>query len=202
MDAAGAILGFTVTLMVLSYLLGDNALYRLAIYIFIGLTAAFVTIITIETVLLPLTTSTGGVILLGVAAFFGLLLLLKPARNGVWLTNLVLAFLVAVGVAVALVGALTGALLPLTSATIQSVDREPLAGAVMVTGVVTSLIYFQYLARRGQNGLTGNNPLIAVLRTVGQGFIVVALGTAYGLAILSGLTIMSGRIAALLGGGI
>ena len=46
-DQIGLWIGFILTLMVFSYLLGDNFLYRLAIYIFVGLAAGFVTMATV-----------------------------------------------------------------------------------------------------------------------------------------------------------
>ena len=36
LDIIGAVLGAVFTLMVLSYLLGDNPLYRLALHLFVG----------------------------------------------------------------------------------------------------------------------------------------------------------------------
>src|SRR5215216_5684608 len=86
-DQIGLWGGFILTLMVFSYLLGDNFLYRLAIYVFVGLTAGFVTIVTIESVLLPwfrLTIQsgdTGGTILGALPLLIGVLLLLKGSRR-------------------------------------------------------------------------------------------------------------------------
>ena len=45
--------GLVLSLMVFSYVLGDNVLYRLAIFIFIGLAAGYVAVVTVESVLLP-----------------------------------------------------------------------------------------------------------------------------------------------------
>jgi predicted membrane protein len=40
-DPIGAIIGFILTIMVLSYIIGDNALFRLAIHIFIGAASGY-----------------------------------------------------------------------------------------------------------------------------------------------------------------
>ena len=58
-DQIGLWIGFLLTLMVFSYILGDNFLYRLATYVFVGLAAGFVTIVTVESVLLPWLRLTG-----------------------------------------------------------------------------------------------------------------------------------------------
>ena len=47
MDDIGLIIGFVFTLMIFSYLLGDNFLYRLAVYVFVGFTAGFIAIVTV-----------------------------------------------------------------------------------------------------------------------------------------------------------
>jgi hypothetical protein len=214
--------GFVLTLMVFSYLLGDNFLYRLAIYVFVGLAAGFVTIVTVEGVLLPwirLTLQSGepsGMALGAVPLVLGLLLLLKGTRRFNRLGNLGLAFVVGIGTAIALVGAISGTLLPLASATATGtganggaeIDADGVAllnGFIVVLGVVSTLIYFQYLARRTRGGgETRRGLVVRAVGAVGQGFIVVTLGALYGGAILSGLVVFSERIAFLLtriGGG-
>src|SRR5690606_6292631 len=107
-------ISFVLTLLVFSYLLGDNLLYRLALGVFVGLTAAFTSIVLLESVVLPLADGTpGNAPLLVIAGLLVLLLLAKPFARLKALTNLSLALLIAVGAAVALVGAITGTLIPL-----------------------------------------------------------------------------------------
>ncbi len=210
--------GFVLTLMVFSYLLGDNFLYRLAIYVFVGLAAGFVTIVTVESVLLPWFRATiiagdmSGKLLGAIPLLLGLLLLLKGTRRFNRLGNLGMAFVVGIGAAVALVGAISGTLLPLaTSTAVNSVSTgetggvELLNGFILVVGVVSTLVYFQYLARRVPGVVeTRRGLVIRAVGAVGQGFIVVTLGALYGGAILSGLVVLSERIAFILariGGG-
>lgn len=220
-DQIGLWGGFILTLMVFSYLLGDNFLYRLAIYVFVGLTAGFVTIVTIESVLLPwfrLTVQSGdsGGLVLGIIPLaIGILLLLKGSRRFNRLGNLGLAFVVGIGTAVALVGAISGTLLPLANATATSIGGNGasgddlgialLNGFILVIGVVSTLVYFQYLARRNPGGgETRRGLVVRAVGAVGQGFIVITLGALYGGAILSGLVVFSERIAFILsriGGG-
>ena len=198
--------GFVFTLMIFSYLLGDNFLYRLAIYVFTGLSAGYITLVTVESVLLPwlhntLLSPSGdiGARALGlVPVILGLLLLFKASprlgRGG----NIAIAFIIAVGTAVALAGAISGTLIPLARATSSAVALDPLNGFLIFIGVASTLAYFQYLARRKVNGQIQRGLVVRAIGVVGQGFIVVTLGALYAGAILTSLTIFSERIAFIL----
>ncbi|MBI1258763.1 MAG: hypothetical protein GC204_14940 [Chloroflexi bacterium] len=204
-DQIGLWIGFILTLMVFSYLLGDNFLYRLAIYVFVGLAAGFVTMATVESVLLPWLRATlqngdmSGKLIGAIPLVLGLLLLLKSRPRFNRLGNLGLAFVVGIGTAIALVGAISGTLLPLANATASSVAADALNGFILVLGVVSTLVYFQYMARRVPGGTeTRRGLVVRAVGAVGQGFIVVTLGALYGGAILSGLVVFSERIAFIL----
>ena len=125
MEELGLSVGFILTLMVFSYLIRDNLLYRIAVYSFVGLTAGFVTIITTESVLLPWFDVTfgagdvGGVGLGLMPVVILLLLVFKASPRLGCLGNLGMAFMVGVGAAVAIAGALSGTLVPLSVATIN-----------------------------------------------------------------------------------
>jgi hypothetical protein len=201
-EQVGLWIGFVFTLMIFSYVLGDNILYRLAIYVFVGLSAGYITIVTVESVILPWVRGTllapetglGGAIIGIIPFILGLLLLLKTSPRLGRVGNIAIAFIIGVGTAVALVGAITGTLLPLASSTGSSVRVDVLNGFLIFLGVASTLIYFQYLARRKPNGETQRGLLIRFFGGVGQAFIVVTLGAIYAGAILTSLTIFSERI--------
>jgi hypothetical protein len=203
--------GFILTLMVFSYVLGDNVLYRLAIYAFVGLVGGFVAIAAVEGVLLPWLRAAlftddpsariAGIILL---AFGGLLLLRAAGRAGV-VANIPLGYLIGVGSAVAVVGAVSGTLLPLSRATAGAAaagldDPGALLNALLlVIGVVCTLVWFQYAARRTPGvDETRRGAVVRALSGLGQGVLALTFGVLYGGAILSGLVIFSERIAYLL----
>ena len=198
--------GFVFTLMIFSYLLGDNFLYRLAIYIFVGLSAGYIALVTVESVLLPwlhntllLSGADVGSRALGFVPFIiGLLLFLKTSPRLGRLGNLGIAFIIAVGTAVALAGAIAGTLIPLANSTSSAVALDPLNGFLIFLGVVSTLAYFQYLARRKPNGQIERRLLSRAVGVVGQGFVVITLGALYAGAILTSLTIFSERIAFIL----
>ena len=129
-----------------------------------------------------------------IALIMGLLLLLKPVRQLAWLTNSVFAVVIAVGAAVALVGTISGTLLPLTFNTTNSVNDNLVEGIIIFIGVASSLIYFQYQARRNPDGSVERGRISRTVGTLGKGFIVATLGALYATAILTSLTIFTERI--------
>jgi hypothetical protein len=204
------ITSFSLTLLIFSYLLGDNFLFRLAVSAFVGLAAAFTTIAIIRSVIYPLFVwdnlneleRNASLVVIVISGILAGLLLLKPFPAFKSWSNLALAFLIAVGTAVALVGALTGTIIPLVDDTTQ-IDFENgiwtiINGLIVLVGVVTSLLYFRYQARLNPDGTVTNTRIIALLRNIGLGFIVVTLGAIYATAILTSLTILTGQISLLL----
>ena len=53
LDLIGALLGFVLTVFVLSYIWGDNVLFRIATHLFVGVAAGYVTIVVIQNIILP-----------------------------------------------------------------------------------------------------------------------------------------------------
>jgi hypothetical protein len=209
LEQIGLWAGFILTLMVFSYILGDNVLYRIAVYVFAGLAAGYIAVVTWDSVIWPWVNGTvlnpaaglPGIITGLIPLLLGLLLLLKTAPRLGRVGHLALAFIIGIGTAVALVGAIGGTLLPLAGSTSSAVSVNPLNGTLLLLGVVCTLVYFQYLARRLPDGRTGRRLHIQVLAFVGQGVIVVTLGALYAAAILTSLTIFSERVGFLLGRG-
>lgn len=194
--------GFVFTLMIFSYILGDNILYRVAVYVFVGLAASYIAIVTVESVLLPWIRGTllapaagvGGIVAGLIPLLLGLLLLFKTSPRLGRAGNIAIAFIIGVGTAVALVGAVSGTLLPLAVATGSAVRVDVLNGFLLALGVISTLTYFWYLARRQPNGSAQRSLLIRAVGALGQFFIIVTLGALYAGAILTSLTIFSERI--------
>lgn len=209
----GTAVGLVLSLFVFSYLLGDNWLYRLAIYIFIGLTAAFTLIVTVESLLpyggalvrLISGTSTEIDIFPALSFIVALILIIPVLIGRLPGRGITLGLLIAVGSAVAVVGTLTGTLLPFTLSTGRAVGEgvkggNIFNGLILLLGVVTSLLYFQFQGRRTPEGLAERGTWSQAVSGVGQVFIVLTLGALYGTAILTSLTILTARISVLVGG--
>jgi len=193
------------TLMIFSYLLGDNFLYRLAVAVLVGVAAGYVAVVAVESVIVPWIDATllaeqgdmsdtifRGVRAVGAVPFLiGALLLLKVSPRLAPVGNLGLAFLIGSGAAVAIFGAASGTIIPLARDAGNAVGEDVVEGVVMVLGVITTLIYFQYLAAE-RGGRIQRPRGLGPLASVGQAFVVVTLGTLYAGAILTSLTIFSG----------
>ncbi len=213
-DNIVALLSFVLTLMVFSYVLGDlplvGILYRVAVYILIGMTAAFTLIVTYEGLILPYLLdlqnpatswtslgARGDIHIFFAALLFTGLLLLKPVKQLAWLTNSVFAVLIVVGAAVAVTGALSGTLFPLLGATVpEATDLPDLLDEMLIfVGTVTALFYFHYqISARNAEAEPEGGPLRRGFRQIGKLFLVTALGAIYASALLSSLTILTERL--------
>ncbi len=206
LDTLGGWVGFVLTLLIFSYVLADNFLYRLSVYLFVGVAAGFAAVVAVEGVLLPWLRGTllapapgpGQVILGAVPLLVGLLLLMKASPALSRLGNLGMAFLVGIGTAVAVVGAVSGTLLPLVGSTGAALADDLINGLVIILGTITTLLYFQYLAVRRPDGEVVRPWPLRLAATVGQVFLIMTFAALYAGAILSSLTIFSERVAFLL----
>ena len=50
-DLIGAAVGLALTVMILSYVLGDNPLFRIAMYLFVGVAAGYAVVVAVQNVL-------------------------------------------------------------------------------------------------------------------------------------------------------
>ena len=115
MEAIGLIIAFVLTLMIFSYIFGDNLLFKLATHIFVGVALGYALIIVWHEVFWPGLTS-GNLLSVLPALLLCFLLIFKvrpiQGKVGNVLGNIPLAFVLGVGAALAIGGALFGTLLP------------------------------------------------------------------------------------------
>jgi hypothetical protein len=204
-ELIGTWIAALLTLMVFSYLLGDNPLYRLAEHLFIGTAIGYAVLLAYYSVLrpklfLPLLQSPAANWTLAVPLLLSLLLLgrlnLKWHRAGI----IPLAFLLGVGAALAIGGALFGSLLPQTVATIQSINPAEggwgvaLSNLVLIVGTLSALFYF-YFTGDGGKGL-GRIPagFMKVWRGLGKWFIMVTFGAIFASTVMARLSLLIGRL--------
>jgi hypothetical protein len=200
-DVVGMVVGVVLTLMVFSYLVGDNPLYRIALYLFVGCIIGYSLGIVIREVFIARVM--GG--LLGrdlgvvVPLVLGLLLLGKGISVTSRIGTIPLAFLVGVGTAVALGGAIVGTIVPQVAATGESLAFRSFGGAavtrglLIVIGTVCTLLVFNNSGqkREGLGALWGST--VRTLSGVGRIFLICALATAFAGAVTTALTVFVGR---------
>jgi hypothetical protein len=206
-DVVTGVASFILTVLVLSYLLGDNPLYRIAVNLFVGATAGFVAIVVAEKLwsgwLMGLTldasTDWRQRLLSLLPVILGLTLFFKLSPRMSRLGNVAVAYLVGVGVAVAINGVIVGTLLPQVRAAgdIPGVGSDFggwVNGLIMAAGTITTLVYFQFLARRTPTGEMVRPLALRITALVGEVFIVVTLATLYAGAIIAGISIFAGMV--------
>jgi hypothetical protein len=209
-DFIGLALGFLLTVLVFSYLIGDNPFFRLAIHIFIGVSAAYVAIITVNNVLiprliLPLINGSRGEQLLSILLFIPIVFLflkVTPLRKA---GNWVVAILVGIGAAAAIGGAITGTLFPQILGTINSVDpstsavatnpwEQVINGIIIVLGTITTLIYFHFGSRVNPGQPNQRLPFIENISIAGKVFLAITFGALYAGVYLTALAALVERL--------
>lgn len=195
-ELIGTMLGFVFTLMVFSYILGDNPLFRIAINVFIGVAAGYASVIVWYNILwpeliLPLIIGTSSErIIAGIPLILGLLLLTKAsARLSGWGT-LPVIYLVGVGAATTIGGAILGTLFPQIIASANLFDQTAISasdmgfiklaeGALILLGTITTLAYFQFSTRARPGQAPSRGVLVDGMGWVGQFFIAITLGAIF-----------------------
>jgi hypothetical protein len=186
LDLGGVLLGFVFTLFIFSYILGDNPLFKFAIHVFIGVSAGYATVVTLFNVILPqlvfpfLSGNRGEIILAVIFLIPSILLLAKIFPRLSALGNPAVAILVGIGAAVAIGGAVTGTILPQTSASINAFGNQPIINAlILLVSTLTTLIYFQFSLGKKQAAPKFLQRTIKAIGWVGQFFIAVTFGALF-----------------------
>lgn len=211
-DLVGSFVGFGLTLLVFSYLFGDNALFRLVIHLFIGVASGYAAVVAWYNVvwpqlLLPLIAgSQAERLLLIVPLVLAALLLFKASPRFSRLGNPAVAVLLGAGAATAIGGAVLGTIFPQAEAAINLFDLETAApaagnlwvalvkGSVLLIGTLTTLIYFHFGVRWRPGQPASRPEWVEFLSWVGQIFIAITLGMLFAGVYTAALTALVERI--------
>ena len=199
--------GFFLTLMVLSYILGDNPLFRIASYILVGSAAGyFFTLViyqvVIQRLIFPLIYALPGgnlvqISLICLSILASIMLLFKLFSGPLSAVgNLPLAYTLGVGAAVMITGTVTGTILAQAQSTINLFGTTGLVEAsVVLVGTITTLAYFHFGTRSIPTPQGAKrNPLVEVLAWVGKLFIGVTLGALFAGVYLAALSALVNRL--------
>lgn len=205
--------GLLLTLMVFSYLINDNPLFRIAVYLFIGVASGYAATVVWQYVLVPklvivLQSTDPNVWLLTLLPLLlGFTLLAKLFPKLSWLGNFAMAVLVGVGAATALGGAVLGTLIPQVGAAIDALDfrsatdgtfAKLIEGTVMLAGTVFTLGYFQFTASRAPDGTPKRNAVFEGIAWIGRLFIAVTFGVLFAGVYMAALTAMIERLTSII----
>ncbi|HLA99373.1 MAG TPA: hypothetical protein VJL34_13040 [Anaerolineales bacterium] len=193
-DMIGALVSFGLTLMVFSYVFGDNVLFRIAIHLFIGVSAGYAAIVTVYNViwpqlLIPLVfgSQSERLYVLIPLVLAGLLFFKVTPRFSA-LGNPSAAYLVGAGMAAAVGGAVIGTIFPQVAASANLFDFQAaqqagglgffVKGVAILLGTLTTLIYFHYGVQPSPGGAVAKGWL-GPLSWIGQMFIAITLGAVF-----------------------
>lgn len=207
--------GFLLTIMVLSYLIGDNFFFRLAAHLFIGLTAGYLALLLIQHVIIPYLieplTEGGwtGWLWMGIPLLLILLLLLSQIPRLSGLGSVPLAFLAGLSAAVAIGGAVFGTLIPQVQTVIEGFDTAAwfdrpqetwvriVDSVVMLIGAVCTLSFFHFgrkwrLEKKTQE--VERPRVLEILSKIGEVFIGITLGALFAGVFSSALLALMDRV--------
>jgi len=194
-DLGGLLLGFLLTIAVLSFVLKDNPLYRLAVHMLIGVSAGYAVVVLIRDVFSPLFESllqerSVNTFFWIVPLILTLLLLSKAFPRSAWAGNISMAALIGIGSAVSLVGAIAGTLVPQILVQYQ----EPLLGLAVAILAILALAYFFFAARLNQDGDIVVSIWYPFVAGGGRVVITIALGGLFAAVLSTSLVLLTQRI--------
>jgi hypothetical protein len=207
--------GFALTVMVFLYLfIGDNALFRVVSYTFVGVAAGYVAVVIVFQVLIPrlIDPLLRGQLLVLVPLLLGALLLFKLSPRLSFLGTWSMAALVGVGAAVAVGGAVFGTLFGQVGGTLSIFPRlnqlgqvpldawgaQLFEGLFMLVGAVTTLAYFQFGAANRPNQPVRRARGVEILATIGQVFIGITLGATFAGVYVAAISAFVERVSAMI----
>lgn len=163
METVGVLIAAILTVMVLSYIFGDNILFKLAAHLFVGVAIGYAIVVVWNQVFAQL--GPGNLLQTFPALILCFLLIFKvrPAQSSLanTLGNVALAFVLGVGAALAISGALFGTLMPQMSA-VAGISLNPnhyqqtqnsaglvdwLNNIIIVLGTIGTFFYFTFTVR-------------------------------------------------------
>jgi len=210
-DLIWMLVSLLLTLLVFSYLFGDNPVFRVTTYIFVGVAAGYVATVVLYQVMWPrilrplLIGSFGERIFALIPLILGVLLLARLFPDISPLGTLPMGYLVGLGAAVTIGGSILGtifgqskgtfALFNLSAGTVPGdIFASLVMGALVLLGTITTLVYFQFTATQKGQQPVQRAPWIEVLSRIGQVFIVITLGALFAGVYLATIAALVDRV--------
>ncbi|NLB70568.1 MAG: hypothetical protein GX797_01000 [Chloroflexi bacterium] len=203
--------GIVLSLMVFSYLLGDNLFFGIAMYILVGVSAGYAALILINRVIIPMLimplTSLPQLpaVLAFVPAILSILLLWNLFRKTSKLAGIPLGFLVGILAAVSVAGISRGTLAPQLLGVVNAFDPQVVVrdgqpnwnaifeAFMMLLGVIAVLLFFHH-RKKGKNVVQSPEPWVDGFSGVGQVFIGITFGAIFAGLFGTALTALIGSI--------
>lgn len=212
-DALGVWIAALLTILVLTYLIRDTFLFRIASSLLVGTALGFVTAVVLQRVLIPLIprlvedilnlpSSWLTLLLNAVPLVLGISILLRllPNPRANTLSNIGMAYLFGIGAALAIGGALAGILAPQLVATMtvsvlpQGNSLDWLNGSIILVGTIGAFLAFRFIQPGNRPWQRAYDAVTRVWGTVGRGFIMIAFGALLASLILARVSALVGQL--------
>ncbi len=195
-ELGGTLIGLSLTIAVLSFIIKDNPLYRLAVHVLVGVSAGFTVIVVVEKVLLPIIDSFGQAssfidrLTWIIPIVFGLFLFLKLLPQTASIGNIGMGVIIGIGASVGLVGAVAGTLIP------QIVVRydNAILGLVVALLAALTLVYFFFTGKESSTGVAKMPVWFPYIQTGGKAVITMTLAALFVGALNTSLVLLIGRV--------
>lgn len=199
------IVSFVLTLLVFSYLFGDNPIFRFVSAIFVGVTAGYFAVVLIYQVVIArlAVPMLQGIPMTVIPLLLSGMLLTKLSPRMSQVGNLPMALLVGVGAAVAVGGALLGTLFGQISGSLVFFGASPsgetptifgvIEGLFFLLGTLSVLAYFNFGAKQKRASEVRRSWVTAIFAVLGQVFIAITLGAVFAGVLTAGLTALVER---------
>lgn len=193
----GTIIAAILTLMVYSYLIGDNFVFRLTEHILVGVSVGWAALQVIFGLIVPTISNVAENLSGFKIEFFvfliplvlGAVLLTRPLRASKPLTNLVMGLVIGTVAALSLGGALSGTLLPQIGSSIAPLNSggDIFGRIVLLLGTLVTLWYFQFtILKSNRPGRAAGLALVNErVRLLGRWSIMLAFGAVFAAVFLT-----------------
>jgi hypothetical protein len=198
-EPIGVFVGFILTLLVLSYIIGDNVLFRFTVHLFIGVASGYAAMMVFYNVIwnqlfVPLISDPGANFALTIPPLLlGLWLLTKVSSRIARFGNPVMAYLVGVGAATAIGGAVIGTVFPQVQASASLFDMGTaqndgsslvswfFKGVIILTGTIATIGFFHFSTRSNEDHTEPQRfPFIdRIVAPIGTFFIATTFGALF-----------------------
>ena len=219
-DLIAGVFSFIFTLLIFSYLIGDNPLFKIAVYTFVGVSSGYIAAVAWWQVIWPrlfsplITAIMSGsmieVVFLIIPLIGAVLIFMKISPRLAGMARVAMAFMVGVGAAVTIAGAVAGTLVPQVMGTINTFNLAAASaqnigfmevifnGAFILAGTIFSLAYFHFGAHPKADGSMHRLGIIETFAWMGRIFIGITLGAVFAGVYAAALTAFIERIVSLI----
>jgi hypothetical protein len=207
-DLIWTIVAFVLTLMIFSYIFGDNLMFRIATYLFVGVSAGYTATMLLYQVILPRLfwpALQGNLLTVLVPLILSVFLIAKLFPRFSSLGNIPMGYVVGVAAAVVIGGAVLGTLFGQGQASINMFSlsasiaspqgmMQVLGAIFILIGTICTLAYFNFGAVARPNQPPHRTPVVELLARIGQIFIAITLGALFAGIFAASITALIERL--------